>query len=62
MFNYIENDTTIWEQHSMPKLAEDGKLSSYKHSGFWRPMDTLQDKYALNDLWGSNKAIWKVWD
>ena len=62
VFNYIENDTTIWEQHSMPKLAEDGKLSSYKHSGFWRPMDTLQDKYALNDLWGSNKAIWKVWD
>ena len=62
VFNYIENDSTIWEQHSMPKLANDGKLSSFKHTGFWRPMDTLQDKYKLNELWESNKAAWKIWE
>ena len=62
VFNYIENDTTNWEQYSLPKLAEEGKLSSYKHSGFWRPMDTLQDKYKLNDIWKSNNAQWKLWD
>tara|TARA_B110000971_G_C19955834_1_gene475595 strand:- start:7 stop:780 length:774 start_codon:yes stop_codon:yes gene_type:complete len=62
VFNYVQNDATIWEQHSMPKLAKEGKLSSYKHSGFWMPMDTLQDKYKLNDFWSLNKAIWKQWD
>ena len=62
VFNYIENDNTIWEQHSMPQLAIEGKLSSFKHSGFWRPMDTLQDKYKLNELWESNKAPWKIWE
>ena len=62
IFKYLKNDNTIWEQHSLPNLAEDGKLSSYKHTGFWRPMDTLQDKYKLNDLWKSNNAAWKVWE
>jgi glucose-1-phosphate cytidylyltransferase len=62
VFDYIENDATIWEQHSMPKLANDGKLSSFRHNGFWRPMDTLQDKHKLNDLWKSNNATWKVWE
>ena len=62
VFDYIENDNTIWEQYSMPKLAEEGKMASYKHSGFWRPMDTLQDKYKLNDLWNTDKADWKKWN
>ena len=62
VFDFIEDDMTIWEEYSMPKLAKEGKLSSYKHSDFWRPMDTLQDKYKLNDLWNSNKAKWKLWD
>jgi glucose-1-phosphate cytidylyltransferase len=62
VFDFIEDDKTIWEQYSLPKLAKEGKLSSYKHSGFWRPMDTLQDKHQLNDLWNSNKAKWKLWN
>ncbi|MDA9139630.1 glucose-1-phosphate cytidylyltransferase [Flavobacteriaceae bacterium] len=62
VFDFIENDATVWEQHSMPKMAHEGKLSSYRHRGFWRPMDTLQDKYKLNDLWNSNNAKWKLWD
>jgi glucose-1-phosphate cytidylyltransferase len=62
VFDFIQNDATIWEQHSMPKMAEEGKLSSFKHNGFWRPMDTLQDKYKLNNLWKLNKADWKIWD
>ena len=62
VFNYVESDNTIWEQHSLPQLANDGKLSSFKHPGFWKPMDTLQDKYKLNKLWESNKAPWKIWE
>ena len=62
VFKYIEDDTSIWEQYSMPKLAIENKLSSYKHPGFWRPMDTLKDKYKLNDLWKTNRAPWKLWE
>jgi glucose-1-phosphate cytidylyltransferase len=62
VFNYIENDTTIWEQDSLPRLAEDKQLSVFKHDGFWRPMDTLNDKYTLNKYWEEGTPLWKIWN
>ncbi|MFZ0600082.1 MAG: glucose-1-phosphate cytidylyltransferase [Roseiarcus sp.] len=59
--NYIKDDATVWEQEPMQKLAEEGELSVYFHSGFWQPMDTLRDKRHLEDLWVSDKAPWKTW-
>jgi glucose-1-phosphate cytidylyltransferase len=61
VFNYIENDETIWERSPMETLARDKSLAAYKHSGFWQPMDTLRDKLFLEDLWKSGNAPWKVW-
>lgn len=57
----IEDDTTVWEQEPLRSLARDGQLSAYRHTGFWQPMDTLRDKLALEDLWASGEAKWKVW-
>ena len=31
---------------------------SFKHSGFWYPMDTLRDKRYLEDIWQSGSAPW----
>jgi glucose-1-phosphate cytidylyltransferase len=59
---YLESDDTVWEQEPLRRLAEDGQLSSYKHQGFWQPMDTLRDKRQLEDLWESGEAPWKIWD
>ena len=42
-------------------LAKDGEIFTYKHHGFWQPMDTLRDKNKLNEMWNSKKAPWKVW-
>jgi len=42
-------------------LAEDGELMSFKHEGFWQPMDTLRDKIYLEELLEKNKAPWKTW-
>ena len=57
----IEGDETIWEQEPLKGLASDGELMSFKHNGFWQPMDTMRDKLNLNKLWDSNNAPWKIW-
>jgi glucose-1-phosphate cytidylyltransferase len=62
VFDYIEEgDETIFERTPLENLAKDGELFSYKHYGFWRPMDTLRDNKILNDLWDKGQAKWKLW-
>jgi glucose-1-phosphate cytidylyltransferase len=61
VMDYIGDDSTIWEQSPMEKLAAEGQLSAYRHTGFWHPMDTLRDKMALEKLWQTGKAPWKSW-
>jgi glucose-1-phosphate cytidylyltransferase len=61
VMDYIDGDTAVWEREPMEKLAQDGMLSAYKHSGYWQNMDTLRDKNVLEDLWESGKAPWKIW-
>lgn len=61
IFDYIEGDSTIWEAEPLTRLAADGQLAAYRHSGFWLPMDTLRDKMVLEEMWSSGKAPWKRW-
>ena len=61
VINNIDGDGTTWEQEPLKKLAEDGELMSFKHDGFWQPMDTLYEKIMLNNLWNNGKAPWKKW-
>lgn len=62
VFDYIINgDKTIFEREPLEKLAKEGKMNSYKHKGFWKPMDTLRDNTELNEMWENNKAPWKKW-
>ena len=58
---YLLDDATIWENEPLERLAADGEISAYKHTGFWRAMDTLFDKTFLEDLWQSGRRPWKVW-
>ncbi|NOT13860.1 MAG: glucose-1-phosphate cytidylyltransferase [Methylococcaceae bacterium] len=59
--NYISGDQSSWEGEPLAKLATNGQLMAFEHSGFWQPMDTLRDKNQLEDLWQNGKAPWKVW-
>lgn len=61
VIDYIDDDSTVWEQEPLRRLAQDDMLSAYRHYGFWHPMDTLRDKHVLEDLWESGKAPWKKW-
>lgn len=61
VFDYIDNDLTIFERQPLENMAKDNELFAYKHQGFWKPMDTLRDKEYLNQLWEKNQAKWKIW-
>ena len=61
VLDYIKGDRTPWEHQPLERLASEGKLMAYKHTGFWKPMDKLKDKMDLDDIWNSGKAPWKVW-
>jgi glucose-1-phosphate cytidylyltransferase len=58
----LTGDDTIWEQEPLMKLAEQGELMAFKHTGFWQPMDTLHDKNTLEKMWATNTAPWKKWE
>lgn len=62
--NYIPEDShnIMWEREPLQKMAKDGQLNAYKHSGFWHPMDMLKDKENLNNIWTAGHAPWDVWD
>jgi glucose-1-phosphate cytidylyltransferase len=61
IFDYIEGDCTFWERDPLEHIAKDGQLKAFKHSGFWKPMDTLRDRRELEALWSSGNPPWKVW-
>jgi glucose-1-phosphate cytidylyltransferase len=61
VIDLINGDNCVWEQEPLNTLAENGELYSYRHNGFWHPMDSLRDKNYLEELWNSGKAPWKMW-
>lgn len=62
VFDYIEDgDHAVFEKKPLEKLAIDNKINCYKHDGFWKCMDTLNDKKNLNSMWENGEAKWKTW-
>jgi glucose-1-phosphate cytidylyltransferase len=61
VLDYLKDDSTVWEQDPLMRLAENGQLMAFEHPGFWQPMDTLHDKTLLEKLWQSGAAPWKSW-
>jgi glucose-1-phosphate cytidylyltransferase len=58
---YLGGDDTVWEQEPLRALARDHQLGSFRHDGFWHPMDTLRDRNELESLWESDAAPWRCW-
>lgn len=62
VFDYIkEGDKTIFERAPLEALASENQMNCYKHKGFWKCMDTLADKQALDKMLESGEAKWKTW-
>ncbi|MEG0576536.1 MAG: glucose-1-phosphate cytidylyltransferase [Bacilli bacterium] len=61
VFEYINDDMTIFEKEPMEKLVNEENIYAYKHKGFWQCMDTLRDKEYIEKLLTERKAPWEVW-
>ena len=61
VLDYIKEDKTQFEKEPLERLAREGQLMAFQHESFWQCMDTLREKYILQNLWDSGRAPWKVW-
>lgn len=61
VFDYLEDDNTVFEKYPLERLAQEGNLKAYRHDGYWQCMDTKREKDRLDELWSNGKAPWKVW-
>ena len=62
IFDYLKDDPAIMlERQPIADLVRDGQLNSFKHEGFWQPMDTYQETQYLNKLWQQGEAPWHTW-
>ena len=62
VFDYIKDDTTVFEQEPLRNLVRDRELMAFYHKGFWQCMDTQREKNKLEELWNSGKAAWRIWE
>ncbi len=61
IFDYLNNDTEVFEKLPLETLAKNGGLMAYKHKGYWQSMDSMRDRAILHDAWIGGSAPWKVW-
>ena len=62
LFDFIPDDTTVFEKEPMLSLVRQHELVSYIHKGYWQCMDTLREMQALETLWKPGQAPWKLWN
>lgn len=60
VLDYLERDSVL-ERDPFERLSADGQLLAHRHEDFWECMDTYKDAVALNDLWESGQAPWRMW-
>ena len=62
IFNYLTDDSCVFEKDPLGKLVEEGQLMSYIHEGFWQCMDNIRERDMLEKLLQAGKAPWKKWE
>lgn len=61
IFDYLKDDTTIFEREPLEALASAGELKSFIYNGFWQCMDTKRELDMLEKMYQRGTAPWKVW-
>ncbi len=60
VLDYLDAGSVL-ERAPLERLAAAGELRARRHEGFWGCMDTYKDAVALNDMWSSGQAPWRLW-
>ena len=61
IFDYLTDDTCVFEREPLEQVAAKGELKSYLHHGFWQCMDNVREHRLLERLYASGTAPWKIW-
>jgi glucose-1-phosphate cytidylyltransferase len=62
VFDYLQGgDACVLEREPMERLVADRQLAAYRHKGFFFAMDTYREYEAINKMWSSGQAPWKIW-
>ena len=62
IFNYLSQDSDVWENEPLNKLIKENQVSAFKYNGIYQPLDTFNDKRYLEKMWNDGKPYWKVWE
>lgn len=57
VFNYLTGNYGL-EELLTDSLADKGELITYKHHGFWAPVETYRDRVNMENLWNAGIAPW----
>ena len=60
IFNYIKDFKIVFEKEPLMKLTKEKQLVAYKHVGYWKCMDNLNEKNQLESIYKRKKTIWKI--
>lgn len=61
VLKYLKSNKDVWEKNILEKLCKNKQLNCYKHHGFWKCMDTRNDKEFLEKEWKTKRPKWKNW-
>ena len=62
VFDYIQDDETVFEKEPMEELVKEGQLMSYMHKGFWQCMDNIREHALLEKMIEQDNAPWIKWE
>lgn len=60
VLDYLTDDAVL-EREPLEQLAREGQLMAWRHTGFWKCLDTYKDHLEFNQMWETGQAGWKVW-
>lgn len=60
VLEYIKEETyDRFEVETVRKVAAQGKVGTYKHMGFWVPVETYRDRIMLEKKWDDREVPWR---
>ena len=60
IFKYLKGKNLVFERKPLTNLSKDKQLKVYKHNGYWRCMDNLNEKNNLEEIFKNKKTIWNL--